>query len=515
AYPPHLSHSTLTLPPFRRAVHGPAYLIFWHWYDTEHLGHADPHRPDSTDILFDGGNLKFSTDGGSSWNLLRPESGYPGTVSDRFENPLGGEPAFGGFSNGWRRVVAALPEADELIIRFEFATDEGNTESGVSFAGWLLDQVSIVTELPEDAEPPRFERLPARVMTAATTAAAVPIEVTAADDIGIESIRMCYELLDHQGAVLEQDTVFFQMSSESASTYRLDFRPSTELRPAYRVRYQLAARDFNGNERWSSASGKDFWIDYVHVETVSALEGLRRTGLWARHEGRWVTARRLQTVEYSSLVMGPFDLPAGTESISLHLDHEHAFGSGVGGNLKVSDDDGETWTVIMPEGGYGAEFPSGSHFMAEEPIFNGASGGRLASTFDLSHLDGGQIRLRLDYGATRPADDGEWWSVRDLQLTVVALDDNLPIPRETRLHTNYPDPFSTTTTISYTISEQDAVLLEVYDVLGRRIDVLVWAIQAPGTYTLSYDGSRLAGGVYFLRMTSGETQEVEKMVVSR
>lgn len=59
-------------------------------------------------------------------------------------------------------------------------------------------------------------------------------------------------------------------------------------------------------------------------------------------------------------------------------------------------------------------------------------------------------------------------------------------------------------------------LLEVYDVLGREVSLLVDGEQNPGSYTVRFDGSPLASGVYFYRLTtsSGFT-EVRKMILEK
>lgn len=514
SYPEQRTLSTLALPPI--TVHADsAYLVFWHWYDIEHDGRALPEN-DEPAILWDGGNVKASVDGGLTWNVLTPEGGYAGRISAAHENVLGGEMGFGGFSRGWRREIMPLPAGEQIRIRFDFGTDAGNIEPSRQYAGWYIDDVEIRTGLPVDTDPPAFTSLPPQRMTAGATHPPVRIRVRAEDDTGIESIRLYAQLYDAARNLITTDTVMFDMNAGDNSLFEVDFKPRAMLEPGHVAEYQLSARDFDGSETWESAGGAGFRIDYLHHEQHSVLDDLRPTGLWTWSSNRWVTAWRHDTVPRSSLLIGPIDLPVGATGLELHLEHQYSLGDGIGGNLKISADDGRTWSVLEPTAGYDAVFAPGSeHEMADEAIFSGAAHEVRNSVFDLSAFGGQQVRLRLDYAAGRAATQDDWWAVVDASVSVVALQDNLPVPRELRLHANYPDPFSTTTTIGYTLPEEGIILLEVYDALGRRVDVIRYALQYPGTYTLTYDGSRLAAGVYYLSLIVGDHREVQRLVVAR
>jgi hypothetical protein len=55
----------------------------------------------------------------------------------------------------------------------------------------------------------------------------------------------------------------------------------------------------------------------------------------------------------------------------------------------------------------------------------------------------------------------------------------------------------------------------VYDILGREVTKLVNEKKAPGIYTLSFDGSGLASGVYIYRLTSDKYVESRKMLLMK
>jgi hypothetical protein len=89
------------------------------------------------------------------------------------------------------------------------------------------------------------------------------------------------------------------------------------------------------------------------------------------------------------------------------------------------------------------------------------------------------------------------------------------VPLTYALHQNYPNPFNPNSVIRYQISEFGIVRLAVYDVLGREVAVLVNERKEPGNYTVRFDGSGLASGVYIYRMAAGAFVEARRMVLVR
>ncbi len=86
-------------------------------------------------------------------------------------------------------------------------------------------------------------------------------------------------------------------------------------------------------------------------------------------------------------------------------------------------------------------------------------------------------------------------------------------PDRVRLHQNYPNPFNPVTTISYDLPEHADVSLEIFDILGRRVAVLVSETQNPGTYQISWDASDVASGSYMYRLRAGEFVQTRTMML--
>lgn len=79
------------------------------------------------------------------------------------------------------------------------------------------------------------------------------------------------------------------------------------------------------------------------------------------------------------------------------------------------------------------------------------------------------------------------------------------LPSAFKQEQNYPNPFNPTTVIRYAIPNDGNVTLRIYDVLGREVETLVNGVQKAGRYEVTFDGSRLASGVYFCKLSHGVT----------
>jgi hypothetical protein len=76
-----------------------------------------------------------------------------------------------------------------------------------------------------------------------------------------------------------------------------------------------------------------------------------------------------------------------------------------------------------------------------------------------------------------------------------------------------PNPFNPTTTISYRLPAASFTSLKVYDISGRLVNVLVEGWQEAGTHQVTFEGSQLASGLYFVRMQAGEFKAVQKLIL--
>jgi hypothetical protein len=78
------------------------------------------------------------------------------------------------------------------------------------------------------------------------------------------------------------------------------------------------------------------------------------------------------------------------------------------------------------------------------------------------------------------------------------------IPRSFSLFPNYPNPFNASTTISYELPVQSDVRLEIYDILGRKVETLVNDIQLAGRHWVIWEAEDASSGVYFYKIQTRE-----------
>lgn len=98
---------------------------------------------------------------------------------------------------------------------------------------------------------------------------------------------------------------------------------------------------------------------------------------------------------------------------------------------------------------------------------------------------------------------------------VTAISEPSGPPARYELSQNYPNPFNPTTAISYQLSAVGLVTLKVFDLLGREVATLVDQRQNAGRYTVTFDASALASGIYFYRLEAGSSIQVMKMTLVR
>ncbi|MBN2571827.1 MAG: DUF4623 domain-containing protein [Ignavibacteriales bacterium] len=82
---------------------------------------------------------------------------------------------------------------------------------------------------------------------------------------------------------------------------------------------------------------------------------------------------------------------------------------------------------------------------------------------------------------------------------------NIEVPKEYALNQNYPNPFNPSTTIQFALPTSANVKLSVYDILGKEVAVVEQGQKEAGIYSVNFNASNLASGIYVYKLTANGT----------
>jgi subtilisin family serine protease len=131
------------------------------------------------------------------------------------------------------------------------------------------------------------------------------------------------------------------------------------------------------------------------------------------------------------------------------------------------------------------------------------------------------VRFRVRTAPSRPGGyDGAY--VDDVEVRTDAFISGVHegreevLPASFVLHQNYPNPFNPGTTIGFDLPQSATVSLAVYNILGQEVARLIeGSFMSPGTYSVDFDASGLASGIYFVRLSDGSRSAARRMLLLR
>ena len=89
----------------------------------------------------------------------------------------------------------------------------------------------------------------------------------------------------------------------------------------------------------------------------------------------------------------------------------------------------------------------------------------------------------------------------------------LEIPTSLQVMQNYPNPFNPSTTISFSLSNADYVLLQVFDITGRLVSTLIDGYIEAGNNNVDFNAQQLSSGIYFYKITTTKNTIVKRMLL--
>ncbi len=85
------------------------------------------------------------------------------------------------------------------------------------------------------------------------------------------------------------------------------------------------------------------------------------------------------------------------------------------------------------------------------------------------------------------------------------------IPADFALSNNYPNPFNASTTISFQLPSESRVKLEVFNLLGEKVESLANGTMSAGKHSIIWNAGNYSSGIYFYRLTAGDKVVTKKM----
>lgn len=112
--------------------------------------------------------------------------------------------------------------------------------------------------------------------------------------------------------------------------------------------------------------------------------------------------------------------------------------------------------------------------------------------------------MRLEFDTDFNSEKNNW--LFSLDKVVVEKSDavsnevDLSKPSNFTLSQNYPNPFNPSTQITFSLPEQGNVVLQVFNMLGQSVQILVNEMRSAGQHTVPFDASHLSSGVYVYQL---------------
>lgn len=241
-----------------------------------------------------------------------------------------------------------------------------------------------------------------------------------------------------------------------------------------------------------SAANPNFGISYSDAVSVSNSSAILRTFVYqvwtisGQYLGYYPTTP--SNVEYAYTVHGiPGTPPPPPPTVS------------ISGPSNMFQGTSDTFTANVSGGTPPYNY---QWYYRHESNWNWTATGTNSSTYfhTAGAPNGEYVRVVVTDAYPNVNEDTHYFTIIGWAFSQQETDDASFKPETFALAQNYPNPFNPTTNISYDIPEQSEVLLQIFDLMGRKIVTLESAIRIAGRHTATFDASQLSSGLYIARL---------------
>ncbi len=276
------------------------------------------------------------------------------------------------------------------------------------------------------------------------------------------------------------------------------------------------AQNSNSGTQWNGVSnkfmgvrfklGSKTYYGWVYMSVASGRTSATIHSYAYNDQGNSITTQEVLPVELTTFTAGSTSSPTGSAAVLLRWNTATEVNN-YGFEIQRSE--------VSAEGGCASGASGQKSDAGQSSLVNSHSSftkigfvkgnGNSNSPKDYSFVDDNPPRGTVEYRLKQIDNDGNY---KYSQIVTVTS-----LPTKFELWQNYPNPFNPTTTIQYVIPKAEHVTLKVYDELGKEVTTLVNENKEAGQYRVSFNGSNLASGIYYYRITAGEFTEVKKLML--
>jgi len=150
-----------------------------------------------------------------------------------------------------------------------------------------------------------------------------------------------------------------------------------------------------------------------------------------------------------------------------------------------------TYALTDKNGNYSINVPPGEFEVCTDKL------GYVGESKSITAAGSNDENIHLDFLISKPGEDNI------VNTTPVSFS----------LTQNYPNPFNPTTTIEFVTPVNGNVTLQVFDLSGREVDILVHEYRTEGSYKVNFSGENHSSGVYFYKLTVDNFTDTKKMLL--
>ena len=146
-------------------------------------------------------------------------------------------------------------------------------------------------------------------------------------------------------------------------------------------------------------------------------------------------------------------------------------------------------------------------------------GDDLSTEINDGALENDEIRVAVFDGEDEIQAEIEWLEGKSTYQSnsfgALKINTNENIPTEFGITNLYPNPFNSSVKIDYSIDHTDIINLTIFDVNGREVAQIFRGSKNPGRYSNVWHAPDRSSGIYFVKLKSGDKQQISKVTLIR